>query len=1178
MKRLLLLLSYCTFSIAAWSHGGKRALEFVKNEGQWKEPFLYHAGTGESDIFLEKDGFTYVVGAADNIQRMHDFKHNRTTQPVTLKYHAYRVYFEGAQPVLPIPTKKQPHYNNYFIGNDPSRWKTNIHPHLVVDYPSVYPGIDVHVASEDGRMKYDFIAKAGADVSKIVLRFDGVEGMRVKNKKLQLITSVGIIEEMEPYAYQYINGEKKTVSCNYKLQGNQVHFEFPDGFDASQTLIIDPTVVFATYTGSTYDNWGFTATYDDAGNFYAGGIAGSASGGTGYPTTVGAFQTTFGGGGTGGGNGLAMPCDMAITKYNSTGTAMIYSTYIGGSNNDQPHSMVVDASGNLIIAGRTYSNNFPTTAGCYDNSFNNGADIVVVKLNAAGNALIGATFVGGSGDDGVNISAQYSNISSLKHNYGDDARSEVIVDNAGDVYVAASSQSFDFPVTPNAFQSSLLGFQNGVVFKLNPGLTNLTWSTYIGGSGSDAAYVLALNKSQSHLYVGGGTTSSNFPSTPGTLMPSYMGGSADGYILKFQNSGNYNLIRGTFMGQGSYDQVYGIQVDQFNNVYSMGQTTGGTFPVTPGVYNNPGSSQFIIKLDSNLTNNIYSTVFGSGNSSAANISPVAFLVDTCQQVYISGWGGPLSSNGGNTNGMPITPDAAQPTTDGSDFYFMVLSNNAQNLLYGTYMGSPTLGEHVDGGTSRFNKNGEIYQAICGGCGGSSTFPTTPGSWSQTNGSANCNLVSLKIAFQFILKAKAKVSPDSSGCAPFTVQFQNNSTYAQSYLWDFGDGTTSTDSIPPPKTYTTPGVYIVKLIARNLNACNVTNDTSFITIVVDTNAIDASFTYNPIDTCGPYRASFTNTSSESPLPGAAAWTKYTWKFGDGTVFNGKNPPVHNYATPGTYVVTLIMEDTAACQPIDSFQVTVSMLGQFVSASINAPDSLCQNEGVVFGNASTNATNVQWVFGDGNTSNASSPVYTYSGPGTFTVMMVAFNPGSCNKSDTAYHTIKIKSLPTANFTFAPVIPIPNEPIRFTNLSLNATAYRWNFGDFSGSTEVNPVHLYKKTGKYRVCLEASNESGCIDSVCKFVDAEIQVAIDVPTGFTPNGDGSNDILYVRGAAVATMTFRVYNRWGQLVFESDRLDKGWDGVYNGKPHEMDSFAWTLSATFIDGTSVSKTGNVTLMR
>ncbi len=1180
MRILLFFLIIIFAPSLIFAHGGTRNLEFIKNEGQWKEGFLFKSNTGNSDVFLEQNGFTYVIGTPDNFQRIHDFKHNLNTTPPTLKYHAYKVSFTGGNTQKITGSKPLPQYYNYLLGNDASRWKSGIHPMQAVDYKEVYKGVDLHIASADGQMKYDFLVAANADPAQIKMHFEGIDGISIKNKKLQIKTSVGTVEELAPFAYQYINNERKEVACDYTISGSDVQFSLPEGYDVSKTLIIDPTVVFATYSGSTFDNWGFTATYDNAGNFYAGGIVGNASGGSGYPVTTGAFQVIFAGGGMGGGNGFAMPCDMAISKYNPTGTALIYATYLGGSDNDQPHSMVVDNAGNLIIAGRTYSNNFPMTPNAYDATANGLGDIVVAKLNSTGTALLGATYMGGTGEDGANISALYGTITSLKHDYGDDARSEVIVDDLGNIYVAGASQSSDFPTTANATQSASQGLQDGVVFKLTPDLQNLTWSTYLGGSGNDAAYVLALSPAQNSLYVAGGTASSNFPVGAGGLFPTYQGGTADGYILKFQNSGSYSFQNGTFIGKSNYDQCFGVQTDADGSVYAMGQTLGGTFPVTAGVYSNPGSSQFIIKLDANLATNVFSTVFGSGNSTAANISPVAFLIDTCKQIYISGWGGPLASNGGSTTGMPVTANAAQATTDGSDFYFIVLGQNAQNLLYGTFYGGSGLGEHVDGGTSRFNKAGVIYQAICGGCGGSSAFPTTPGVWSNTNNSANCNLVSLKIAFELGgVTSKAIANPDTLGCPPFSVQFQNLSFNSTTFVWIFGDGSQNdSTSTAPLHVYTQPGVYTAMLIATNPLSCLNTVDTDFVTIIVDTNSIAASFSALVTDSCGPYAATFTNTSQFGTMPGAASWTTFHWDFGDGTTFNGLNPGNHVFANPGIYTVTLLMKDSTACNSPDSVSQTLNLQNFFLTAAFNAPDSLCLNEGVVFANASSNAATISWNFGDGHTDTAASPVYTYSTPGVYEIVMIASNPNSCNKTDTARATIKIFAPPIADFSHAPIIPIANEPVQFTSLSTNAVTYKWNFGDFTGSSLENPTHLYKKTNRFRVCLEVRSKEGCIDSICKFVDAEIHAAIDVPTGFTPNGDGNNDVLYVRGAAVATLDFKVYNRWGQLVFETTNINKGWDGIYKGKPQEMEAYGWTLSASFIDGTVVNKAGNVTLMR
>ncbi|HET6991608.1 MAG TPA: SBBP repeat-containing protein, partial [Bacteroidia bacterium] len=450
---------------------------------------------------------------------------------------------------------------------------------------------------------------------------------------------------------------------------------------------------------------------------------------------VGAFQTTFGGGGFG---GNSYPFDISLTKYNPTGSALLYSTYLGGSDNEQPQSIIVDNNNNLFVIGRTYSSNYPVTPGAYDVSFNGGADIVVTKFNPAGTALLGSTFIGGTGDDGVNITADFYTWNSLKYNYGDDGRSDINTDAAGNCYVASNTQSVNFPTTPGAFQTSFGGgLQDAVVFKFNSTLTSLAFSTFLGGNANDAGYSIALNSSN-EVYVSGGTSSLNFPTTPGVLHTAYMGGSADGYVAHFDPSGSA-LLQSTFIGTGSYDQAYFVQLDQSFNVYLYGQTSG-PYPVTPGVYSNPNSGQFIHKLDPTLSSTVYSTVFGSGTMSP-NISPAAFLVDTCENVYTSGWGGQCIPYGstGTTNGMPVTSGAFQTTTDGCDFYFFVLKKNALSLWYATYFGGPSgTDEHVDGGTSRFDKNGVIYQSVCAGCGGTSNFPTTAGAWSQTNNSFNCN--------------------------------------------------------------------------------------------------------------------------------------------------------------------------------------------------------------------------------------------------------------------------------------------------------------------------------------------------------------------------------------------------------------------------------------------------------
>lgn len=1176
MKKILfLLLTLCTLgnSRSALGHGHNlfSPVEYVRNDGQWAGDFLYRGTTPHGEIFLRKKGFRILQVGTD----FHELRRKLHEQPgagnLSFNYHVYDMNFVGANEVSACQEEKlQKHYYNYFLGNDPKNWKSSIHPALALVYKNLYNGVDARIYSESGHVKYDLIAEPGATVSAIAIAYEGTDRIALENNKLLITTSVGTNTEMSPYAYQFIGDEKVEVPCRYVLRDNkQVGFDFPKGYNKKYSLVIDPILIFSTLTGSTADNWGFTATYDSLGNFFSGGIANAA----GYPLTAGPFQGTFGGGGFGGGG---FGCDAVISKFNPAGNALIYSTYLGGSDNDQPHSIVVDQNGNLGIAGRTYSTNFPTSAGCYDNTANGAADIFVTKLNNTGTALIGSTYIGGSGADGENITPVYTTMTSLKHNYGDDARSEIIVDANNNLWVSASTSSTNFP-TVLANQTSLAGGQDGVIFQLNNTCSTLIWSTYWGGSLNDACYVLSFDKVNPNiLYVGGGTESANLPVTQGTLHPTFQG-ATDGFLLKF-NASSKVLQAGTFIGTGSYDQVYGVQTDDSSHVYVMGQTMGA-YPVTAGVYSNPNSSQFISKIDNNLTGIMASTVYGSGSTATTNISPVAFLVDKCGSIYVSGWGGPTGGNPGTTFGMPTTAGALQASTDGSDFYFIVFSKNFQNLLYATFFGqNGGGGEHVDGGTSRFDPNGVIYQAICAACGGSQLFPTTPGSWSTTNGSLNCNLGAVKIDFQLQNPdAVASANGPTSGCLPFTVNFVNNSSSATNYLWDFGDGSPTSTATTPSHTYTTAGNYTVTLVASNPNGCTASTDTNYLLITVIDDSIFASFTYVKVDSCGPFTANFNNTSFTNFGP-VGAGTTFQWDFGDGTSFTGANPPTHNFPNAGSFTVTLTMTNPNACNSPSVVSLVVDFSTSLVTSAFVIPDSICLPALVNFVDQSTNATTWAWSFGDGNTSTQTNPTNTYVTPGVYTIYLVSGNPATCNKLDTSSQTLSIFPSPFADFDWSPNPPEPNTPNSFTNLSTGATRYLWDFGDGSTDTTKNPIHIYQKDGTYTVCLTATNQYGCIDTACKSVRGMVIPLVDVPTGFSPNGDGINDVVYVKGYGIDKMTFRIFNRWGEKVFESTDKAIGWDGRYKNVIQEMEVYGYTLSVTFFDGTKTFKKGNITLLK
>jgi gliding motility-associated-like protein len=233
---------------------------------------------------------------------------------------------------------------------------------------------------------------------------------------------------------------------------------------------------------------------------------------------------------------------------------------------------------------------------------------------------------------------------------------------------------------------------------------------------------------------------------------------------------------------------------------------------------------------------------------------------------------------------------------------------------------------------------------------------------------------------------------------------------------------------------------------------------------------------------------------------------------------------------------------------------------------------------FTDQSSNVTSWAWTFGDGGTSTTANPSHAYAGIGTYTVYLVTNNPNTCNLTDSATKVITIFPSPVADFSWFPNPPQPNTPNSFTNLSVGATEYLWDFGDGTSDTVKNPVHVYDKDGTYNVCLTVTNQYGCIDTTCKPVRGIVIPLVDVPTGFSPNGDGKNDVVYVKGYGIEKMLFRIYNRWGEKVFESTRKQDGWNGFYKGTLQEMDVFAYTLDVTFFDGSKAFKKGNITLLK
>lgn len=883
---------------------------FIENKNQWHENIEFKTGfNGSVSLFLEKTGFTYLLADPEGLKQVHDLslKDYEKLNDLLIDCHAYKVHFLGADEPTLAGDDEETFYHSYFLGNEPSKWASKVPLFEKVMYENLYPKIDLHAYSQEGHFKYDFILNPGADASNLRLQYEGVSGLSLVYGDLKIETSIHEIIEQKPYAYQVFNGEKRTVKCNYVLEGEVLSFEFPEGYNKNEPLIIDPTVVASTLSGTSISqNFGHSATYDNAGNMYTAG----RSFGPGYPSTTGAYQLSYAGGAS----------DIVVSKYNESGSDLIYATYIGGSNEDVPHSIVTDFNDQLYIYGSSTSSNYPTTDNAFQSVNGGDADIVISILNEDGSSLVGSSFFGGNEDDGLNNS-------SLNSNYGDNFRGEIVLDAQNNIYVVSSTNSDNFPVTSNAFDQTFNNVgggifttpQDAVVLKANSDLSVLFWATYLGGNEPDIGNGIRVDDF-GRVYVTGTAGAANFPTNSNAVKPNWPGGEENAYIAILTPNGN-NLISSTFWGSNLDEHAYFIDLDDDNNVHIYGQSTGGLMPVTPGTYSNPNSRQFISGFNQDLTQVIYSTVVGSGSTFTVDFVPVAFMVDKCNGIYFSGYYA--------EGGLPLTPDFIDNSP--GTFYIGVLEELATGLTFATYYGDA---DHVDGGTSRFDKGGVVYQGVCS-CTFTGILNTLPGSWA-TGQSTDCDVGGFKIDFNLnTMTSKGTASPSASGCAPFDVDFQYTGQNATSWSWDFGDGTTST-MMNPTHTFVDGGSYEVMLVTQNPDACNPV-DTSFLTIdVLDNQAAI-------IDTiiCGNTQIFLDATTQNAT---------YQWQ-------DGTTGATYTVTDPGTYWVEV---NITGCSKVDSFIVKPASQ---LNIDLGEDSSVCDEASIQLNGEDPGA--VAYLWNDGST---------------------------------------------------------------------------------------------------------------------------------------------------------------------------------------------------------------------
>ena len=752
------------------AHAPAATGEFIENRGQWDARARFAAPVGAGAwLFAEAKGLTYALtgGLPDHEPAGLGLAGPSITPTDQLPAHALRLEFINPQALSgPVGEEAAAGARHYLRGNAPEHWASGARAWQQLRYPNLWPGIDfILKVNPTQRLEYDLLLAVGANPRRIALRYRGAEGLRLDpaTGALRIKTSVGELTEYRPSAWQTdpATGRRQPVACAFRLRGGVLGFELGQ-YDHGRPLTIDPVVEFASYSGARVENWGYAAGHDGAGNLFTVGICFEP----GYPTSTGAYQTTFSG-----------QVDVVVTKYNtavSGAGARVWATYLGGSALEFPHSLVVNARGEVVLLVSTASANYPTTAGAVGRSFRGGpavapygssttlalptgADIVLTRLSADGRSLRASTYLGGSGTDGL-LDA-LAPAPRLRHNYGDAVRGDLVLDPAGNVYVASVTNSGNFPGLPAG--AAIVGGSDGLVTSLDSTFSRVRWTTLLGGSGADAAYSLARDADTGNLYAAGGTTSSDLGGRAGGYQPA-LGGGVDGFVALLTPGGA--LTQSTYLGTASFDQACFVRLGRGGQPCVLGQTLDNNWPgLDPLCYGNLFGRQFIQQLSPDLRRSGFGTVFGSGRATT-DIAPTAFEVDCYGRIFVMGWGGGLDPNGGSTQGLPTTPNAFQRISDTRDFYLLQLSDQARTLDYATFFGTAA-DDHVDGGTSRFDANGNLYQALCAcnlSTGTALPLPPAAHFYASTNGSPHCDNAAFKLS---LLPGTTPAGPDTlSVCA------------------------------------------------------------------------------------------------------------------------------------------------------------------------------------------------------------------------------------------------------------------------------------------------------------------------------------------------------------------------------------------------------------------------------
>jgi hypothetical protein len=718
-----------------WRAYTKLPIAFVENRGQIDSRVRYYAQGNRYAFFLTSHDIVL------------SFSNSAATEELALS-----LRFVGSNRAAVLEgSGRVPGEVNYLHGSDPAGWQTQLARFGQIVYRELWPGIDLHLRDVAGTLKYEFRVRPGASPANIRLAYSGSDGLTVDRSGAMLInSSMGALKDAPPVSYQMVGDARVPVDSAYLLtkdaDGRETGYGFTLGaYQADRELVIDPGLEYSTFLGGSSHEIGAGIKVDSNGNAYIVGTTQSPN----FPTRAGSFDRT---------GATSNSLEAFVTKLNPTGTALVYSTFIGGTNFEWGRGIAIDAAGNAYITGQTKSSNFPTTGGAFDRTFNvdtcprcgiDQYDAFVLKLNAAGSALVYSTFLGGFNlDDGMAIA----------------------VDAAGNAYVAGETEASNFPTTAGAFDRTINGAFDTFVTKLNAAGSALVYSSYLGGSAVEFPSRVAVDPS-GNLFIAGSTSSTNFPTTAGAFDRT-QNGAFDVFVTKLNAAGSA-LVFSTFLGGSGFDSAGGLALDSGGNSYVSGGSGSVDFPTTPGAFDTlpDGSDAFVTKLNPTGSALVYSTVVGGSDSEAAG----GLALDGGGHAWITG--------GTGSADFPIVVGAVDTTHNGmADVFVSELNASGSALLYSTFLGGT---QSEAGNDIAVDANGGVYVT---GHTYSNNFPTTAGAFDIVwNGD-----LSIFWGDAFVSKIGAVSTPPSTPPPPATptlVSPANGDTPTQpiTFQWNVTSG-------------------------------------------------------------------------------------------------------------------------------------------------------------------------------------------------------------------------------------------------------------------------------------------------------------------------------------------------------------------------------------------------------